>query len=238
MKLQIPGGRARRRWQPQADGKKLGLGTFPDVVVKEARDLRGALANPKPKHHAAILEPRKVGALLRSIDGYEGDAVTFVDLQLSALLFVRPGELRMAEWAEIDFGTAVWRIRAERMKGRIENVVPLSRQAIALLRKMQELTGDGRYVFPSIRTPAWPHVGKHRERRAATVGPADPLFPATRMGLGATGALEAQGRARNGWAGTTPIRDIFKRAFAGAGCRISTRTASAIGWCATQWRWA
>ena len=120
------------------------------------RDLRGALANPKPKHHAAILEPRKVGELLRAIEGYEGNAVTLFGLQLSALLFVRPGELRKAEWTEIDFDAAVWRIRAERMKGRVEHAVPLSRQAIALLREVQGLTGDGRFVFPSIRTPARP----------------------------------------------------------------------------------
>ena len=120
------------------------------------RDLRGALANPKPKHHAAILEPKKVGELLRAIEGYEGNAVTLFGLKLSALLFVRPGELRKAEWAEIDFDAAVWRIRAERMKGRVEHVVPLSRQAVALLRELQGLTGDGRFVFPSIRTPARP----------------------------------------------------------------------------------
>ena len=120
------------------------------------RDLRGALANPKPKHHAAILEPKKVGELLRAIEGYEGNAVTLFGLKLSALLFVRPGELRKAEWAEIDFDAAVWRIRAERMKGRVEHVVPLSRQAVALLREVQGLTGDGRFVFPSIRTPARP----------------------------------------------------------------------------------
>ena len=120
------------------------------------RDLRGALANPKPKHHAAILEPKKVGELLRAIEGYEGNAVTLFGLKLSALLLVRPGELRKAEWSEIDFDAAVWRIRAERMKGRVEHVVPLSRQAVALLREVQGLTGDGRFVFPSIRTPARP----------------------------------------------------------------------------------
>lgn len=120
------------------------------------RDLRGALANPKPRHHPAILEPKKVGELLRAIEGYEGNMVTLFGLRLSALLFVRPGELRKAEWAEIDFDAAVWRIRAERMKGRVEHVVPLSRQAVALLRELEGLTGDGRFVFPSIRTPARP----------------------------------------------------------------------------------
>lgn len=126
------------------------------VTSDPTRDLRGALANPKVKHHAAILEPKKVGELLRAIDGYEGNPITRYGLQLSAMLFVRPGELRKAEWAEIDFDAAVWRIRAERMKGRIEHVVPLSSQAIAILREVQSLTGDGRFVFPSIRTPARP----------------------------------------------------------------------------------
>lgn len=126
------------------------------ATTDPTRDLRGALANPKPKHHGAILEPKKVGELLRAIEGYEGNAVTLLGLKLSALLFVRPGELRKAEWAEIDFDVAVWRIRAERMKGQVAHVVPLSRQAVALLRELQELTGDGRFVFPSIRTPARP----------------------------------------------------------------------------------
>ena len=123
------------------------------VASDPTRDLRGALASPKPKHLAAILEPKKVGDLLRAIDGYDGSPVTLIALQLSALLFVRPGELRKAEWSEIDFETAVWRIPAAKMKGRVEHAVPLSRQALALLRQAQELTGDGRYVFPSIRTP-------------------------------------------------------------------------------------
>jgi integrase len=120
------------------------------------RDLRGALASPKSKHLAAILEPKKAGELLRAIDGYEGQPVTRIALQLSALVFVRPGELRRAEWTEIDFEAAIWRIPGEKMKARLEHIVPLSRQAIALLRDAQGLTGDGRYVFPSIRTPLRP----------------------------------------------------------------------------------
>lgn len=117
------------------------------------RDLRGALVSHKGKHHAAILEPKKAGELLRAIDGYEGSPVTLIALKLSALLFVRPGELRHAEWSEIDTNAAVWRIPGEKMKGRLEHVVPLSTQALALLEQARGLTGDGRYVFPSIRTP-------------------------------------------------------------------------------------
>ena len=116
------------------------------------RDLRGALTSHKAKHHAAILEPKKTGELLRAIDGYEGSPLTRIALQLSALLFVRPGELRQAEWAEIDFDANVWRIPGEKMKGRLEHVVPLAEQSLALLIEAQGLTGDGRYVFPSIRT--------------------------------------------------------------------------------------
>ena len=117
------------------------------------RDIRGALTARKPKHLAAILEPKRVGELLRAIDGYAGQGVTHIALQLSPHVFVRPGELRQAEWREIDFDAAVWRIDAARMKGRQEHAVPLSRQALALLREAQAFTGNGKFVFPSVRTP-------------------------------------------------------------------------------------
>ncbi len=120
------------------------------------RDLRGALVSHKAKHHAAILEPKQAGELLRAIDGYEGSPVTQLALQLSALLFVRPGELRHAEWTEFDIDAAIWRIPGEKMKRRLEHVVPLAKQALALLETLRGLTGDGKYVFPSIRTPARP----------------------------------------------------------------------------------
>lgn len=116
------------------------------------RDLRGALTSHKSKHHAAILEPRKAGELLRAIDGYDGHPVTRLALQLAALVYVRPGELRHAEWSEIDEDAAVWRIPADKMKARAEHVVPLSRQALDILKQVHALTGDGQYVFPSIRT--------------------------------------------------------------------------------------
>jgi integrase len=120
------------------------------------RDLRGALSSRKPKHLAAVLDAKKAGELLRAIDGYEGGALTRTALQLSALLFVRPGELRGAEWTELDLEIAIWRIPAGRMKGRIEHVVPLSRQAVELFRLAHGFTGDGRYVFPSIRSVSRP----------------------------------------------------------------------------------
>lgn len=120
------------------------------------RDLRGALSSRKPKHHAAILEPVKVGELMRALDGYEGQPITQFALRLSPYVFVRPGELRRAEWSEIDLEGAVWRIPAAKMKGRQEHAVPLARQSVAILREAQELTGDGQFVFPSIRSPRNP----------------------------------------------------------------------------------
>lgn len=120
------------------------------------RDLRGALAKRNAKHHAAILDPGKAGEMLRAIDGYEGHPSTRIALQLSALLFVRPGELRRAEWSEIDLTSNVWRIPATKMKARQEHAVPLCRQAIALFNEAKVLSGGGRYVFPSIRSPLDP----------------------------------------------------------------------------------
>ncbi len=120
------------------------------------RDLRGALVSHKAKHHAAILEPKKAGELLRAIDGFDGSPVVHIALQLSALLFVRPSELRHAEWAEIDVDAAVWRIPGPKMKGRLEHAVPLAKQSLALFEQVRALTGDGRYVFPSVRAPARP----------------------------------------------------------------------------------
>lgn len=116
------------------------------------RDLRGALSSRRPKNLAAILEAKPVGELLRNIEGYQGLPLTKLALQLSPLVFVRPGELRRAEWAEMDLDAAVWRIPAEKMKARQEHVVPLSTQAVAILVQAASLTGDGRYVFPSIRS--------------------------------------------------------------------------------------
>ena len=114
--------------------------------------LRGALKSPKTKHHASITDPAKIGELLRAIEGYTGDPVTCAALRLAPLVFVRPGELRAAQWQEIDFDGAVWRIPGERMKMGAAHIVPLSSQAVALLRGLQPLTGTGRYVFPGMRT--------------------------------------------------------------------------------------
>jgi integrase len=115
-----------------------------------AATLRGALVAPKVTHHSAILDAKGVGALLRAIDGYDGQPMTQLALKLAPHVFVRPGELRQAEWEEIDLEAGVWKIAASKMKMRQPHMVPLSRQAIAILRAAQALTGRHRYVFASL----------------------------------------------------------------------------------------
>lgn len=117
-----------------------------------AADLRGALPPTKPNHHPTIIDPKAIGGLMRAIHGYKGYPVTRFALLLAPLVFVRPGELRHAEWIEIDLENAEWRIPAEKMKAREQHIVPLSRQAVRVLEELKPLTGRGRYVFPSIRT--------------------------------------------------------------------------------------
>lgn len=115
-------------------------------------DLRGALPPARKKHHASLTDPKAIGDLLRAINDYQGHFVTKCALHLAPLLFVRPGELRHAEWSEFDFKAAEWRIPAEKMKRRVAHIVPLSAQAIAILRDLQPLTGNGKFVFPCVRT--------------------------------------------------------------------------------------
>jgi integrase len=115
-------------------------------------DLRGALPPTRKRHHATIVEPKKIAELLKAIQSYEGYFVTKCALQLAPLFFVRPGELRKAEWSEFNFETAEWRIPAEKMKMRATHIVPLSTQAISILQELETLTGNSQYVFPSIRT--------------------------------------------------------------------------------------
>jgi integrase len=116
------------------------------------QDLKGALAKPTPGHFAAITEPKQAGDLMRSIFDYSGHPCTVAALKLSPLLFVRPGELRTMEWAELDLNVAEWRIPARKMKMKVDHLVPLARQAVALLRNVKPMTGHGKYVFPSLRT--------------------------------------------------------------------------------------
>ena len=116
------------------------------------RILRGALSPVQTINRAAITEPKKVGELLRAIDGYQGSFVVQCALRFLPLVFVRPGELRHAEWSEIDFENAEWNIPAIKMKMKEPHLVPLSKQAIEILKKLKEYTGASRYVFPSGRT--------------------------------------------------------------------------------------
>ncbi|RTL81905.1 MAG: DUF4102 domain-containing protein [Hyphomicrobiales bacterium] len=114
--------------------------------------LKGALTAPTVTHRAAITEPVAFGALLRAVDGYAGAPETKAALELLALTFVRPGELRAAEWAEFDLEAAVWTIPAGKMKMRRPHRVPLAPRAVAILRELQAITGGGRLVFPSMRS--------------------------------------------------------------------------------------
>jgi len=119
-------------------------------------DLRGALPAATGGHFAAITEPAKIGELLRAIDGYVGQPSTAYALRLAPYVFVRPGELRQATWSEFDLNGAEWRIPGPRMKAGEPHLVPLSRQALQLLRRLQAITGHGSYLFPSLRSAARP----------------------------------------------------------------------------------
>lgn len=120
------------------------------------RDLRGALTAPTVTHYGAITNAKRVGALLRAIDGYEGQGITRLALQIAPHVFVRPGELRHAEWEEIDLDGAVWTIPAAKMKMRKAHHVPLSTQAVELFREVKKVSGRSGYVFPSVRTHTRP----------------------------------------------------------------------------------
>ena len=127
------------------------------------RDLKGAIVLPVAQHRAAVTDPAKLGELLRAIDAYQGTPVVRAALALAPLVFLRPGELRKAEWPEFDLDGATWTIPAARMKGRLKakltgpaHVVPLAPQAVAILRDLRPLTCKGRYVFPNPLTPERP----------------------------------------------------------------------------------
>lgn len=115
-------------------------------------DLRGALTTHQVNHRASIVEPKAIGALLRAIDEFEGQPTTQAALRLAAHVFARPGELRHAEWTEFDLDAALWSIPAEKMKMRRPHRVPLSRQSLAIVRDLKQITGSGRWLFPSVRT--------------------------------------------------------------------------------------
>jgi integrase len=118
--------------------------------------LRGALTIPRVKHHAAIVEPKKVGQLLRAIDNYSGRPETLHALRIAPHVFLRPGELRQAKWSEIDFAEKVWRVPAERMKMKQPHAVPLSRQVLYLLQDLRSLARDSEFLFPALHTTKRP----------------------------------------------------------------------------------
>jgi len=119
-------------------------------------ELRGALTAPKVTHRSAIIHPKGVGALLRAIDDYDGLPLTKAALKLAPLVFVRPGELRAAEWAEFDLEDAEWQIPAAKMKMREPHRVPLSKQALAIIHDLEALSRGGRWLFPSVRSTSRP----------------------------------------------------------------------------------
>ncbi|MFA5960978.1 MAG: tyrosine-type recombinase/integrase [Tatlockia sp.] len=121
-----------------------------------AADLRGALAPVKQKHHASIIDSVEIGKLLNAISEYRGNFVTKCALQLAPLFFVRPGELRHAEWSEFDLEKAEWRIPAEKMKMKEQHIVPLATQAIEIIQELHAYTGSGKYLFPSLRSATRP----------------------------------------------------------------------------------
>jgi integrase len=115
-------------------------------------NLRGALQQAKTTHYATMTDPIAIGELLRAIDNYHGSFITKCALKLAPLVFVRPGELRAAEWSEINLEKAEWNIRAERMKMREPHLVQLSTQSVVILQELHSLTGNKRYIFPSEHT--------------------------------------------------------------------------------------
>ncbi len=134
----------------------IGLGYLERDVTE---DLRGLLEPPRVRHRPGIIEPARLGELLRALDGYTGREVIGIALRLALLFFVRPGELRKARWRQFDLQAAQWRIPAECMKARVQHLVPLSRQALELLQKLRTISGDSEYVFASLRDPSRPLHG-------------------------------------------------------------------------------
>ncbi len=123
------------------------------ITQNPATDFREVLPTVKPKHMAAPTDPKKVAELMRAIDSFSGSFIVKCAMQLAPLLFCRPGELRHAEWSEIDFDRALWSIPAEKMKLKKPHLVPLSTQALSIFKALQPLTGAGKYCFPCHRSP-------------------------------------------------------------------------------------
>lgn len=118
--------------------------------------LHGAIPAPQVKSHAALLDPVEIGGLMRAIRTYSGDPVVRLATEFSAHVFQRPGEVRQAQWSEIDFDNAIWTIPAAKMKMRQAHRVPLSSRAVEILRQVHAMTGTSEFVFPSLRTQSRP----------------------------------------------------------------------------------
>jgi integrase len=121
------------------------------ATTDPSRDLRGALTPVKKKHFPAPLDPKRIGEILLALDGYRGTPVVQAALKLGGLVFVRPGELRRAQWADIDFDDRQWAFHVTKTK--VDHIVPLSIQALTVLEAIRSLTGHGQFVFPSARSP-------------------------------------------------------------------------------------
>ena len=145
----------------------VGLGYIAHDFTEE---FRGLFLPPTTRHHPGITNPKRLGELLRALETYTGAQKIAIALKLTPLLFVRPGELRCAEWSEIDFERAQWRIPAERMKMRTPHIVPLCQQALELLAMLEPLTGDGRYLFPAYGKPNRPMSGTRLAAALASLG--------------------------------------------------------------------
>jgi len=126
------------------------------ATMDPTASLKGALPPHRPRNMPAIVDPVGVGELMRAIESYNGSEVVGLALRFAPLVFVRPGELRHAKWAEFDLEAAMWSIPAGRMKMKRPHLVPLSRQAITMLEKLRSITGDGEYLFPGERTRTRP----------------------------------------------------------------------------------
>ena len=131
----------------------VGVGLAP---ADPTRDLRGVLRVSRHKPHPAIVDPARFGTLLRAIDAYDQSTIVLLALRLAPYVALRPGELRMGRWAEIDLDGALWIIGEERMKARKRHVVPLAEQAVEIIRELQRYTGRGELMFPSLRAPGRP----------------------------------------------------------------------------------
>ena len=156
-KLEDRGALESAKRTKQVAGQVFRYGVAIGVCERDpSQDLKDALATPVKTHRAAVTEPKEVGRLLLALDGYEGSPTVQSALKLAPLTFVRPGELRHAEWSEIDWEAAEWKIPGHKMKARVDHIVPLSKQALDALKEIHPLTGHRQYIFPSGRSPKRP----------------------------------------------------------------------------------